>query len=53
MISVASDCAQNKTGRYQGAAKRFNYVYQPGIYHILCAAQQLELVMQSLMTDVI
>lgn len=53
MISVASDGARNVTGRYQGAVTRFEIVCFPEIYRIWCAAYQLDLVIQSLMSGVI
>lgn len=45
--------APNMTGRYQSALTRFENICMPGIYRIWCAAHQIDLVIQSLMSDVI
>lgn len=52
MFSMAPDGARNITSRYQGAILRFKNVCLPGFYRILCSADQLDQVVQSLMSVV-
>lgn len=49
-LSIATDGARNMTGRVSGAATTFGNVAHPGVFRVCCAAHQLDLVVQHLMS---
>lgn len=53
LLSVATDGAANMTGRYQGVVTRFEQLALPGFFRIWCAAHQLDLAVQFVMSRVI
>lgn len=50
LLSIATDGARNMTGRVAGAVTRLENVAHPGFFCVWCAAHQLDLVLQHLMS---
>jgi hypothetical protein len=51
LVGIATEGARNMTGRHSGAVTRMVEGTLPGFYRIWCAAHQLDLVIQSVISS--